>query len=619
MPEDKDQILNDIFKKVNEVSSTVESLLSIQKKESKEQSETVALQEEEQRENSLLVENEKQNRIKTTKLLEEIRDKQFFSESGGGGLAGLLELSKFVGPLLVAAIPFILKSLLVAGTSAVFYKIGDMIYENAIGPWLDPLLNKFDNDRRQSMNLDVFGSKQQTLDTGEALFTEKETGKIVTESQAKGVAESKGLSLQQAEEQGVVNKRTVMVSPETGRQQLPGKEFAPQITSQELEQLNESKQIEKRKQTQEPKSVEDLNVQEAQNIIRPLERSKEMIDQVVPNMSKEYTSVDSARKDMNQINGAIESLVQYVNRREIEEKEYKQKNGEDSMYYPMSIVRKWLSNNPLIRELSFATGAMGSDIALMENVKPLYAVEFDTFFGFGETNKIAFEQQIDGRDYTVEELQKYAKERWGSLQFGGNSTLEDYAQIVKQFKQTPKYKNEGIIEGSRFGKKIIAGENYTSEAVVSTKSNTVTESIGNNLYNIMKEKAVEDVYPTQRESSLLSQSSDPTKPNTVTESIGNNLYKVIKQNAANDITSTQRQTMILSAALTNTAQQYNDAYKIAPMNQGGQTVINNFMGNNVGNRTPSPNSHYNISGLDTNNTETVLQKVYMDAYKAALL
>jgi len=575
----RDQLLLDISKKVSNVSFTVESLLSIQKEQNEKQSESLAVREEEVSEGKTIQESENRYKIKTVKLLEEIRDKQFFSESGGGGLAGLLELAKFVGPLLVAAMPFILKSLLVAATSAVFYKIGDMIYENAIGPWLDPLLDKFDNDRRASMNLDVFGSKQQTLDTGEALFTEKETGKIVTESQAKGVAESKGLSLQQAEEQGVVSRRTVMVSPETGRQQLPGKEFAPQITSQELEQLNEPKEIEKRQQTQAPKSAEDLNVQEAQDIIRPLERSKEMIDQVVPNMSKEYTSVDSARKDMNQINGAIESLVQYVNRREIEEKEYKQKNGEDSVYYPMSIVRKWLSNNPLMHELSFATGAMGSDVALMENVKPRYAVEFDTFSGFGETNKIAFEEQVGGKDYTVEGLQKYATERWGS---GGNSTLEDYAQTVKLFKQTPKYKNEGIIEGSRFGKKIIAGENYTPEAVISTK------------------------------------------PNDVTESIGDNLYRILLDNTKNDIISTQRETMVLGSALSNTTQEYNDAYKIAPLlsgssNSSGPIVVNNMIGSMGGGKYTESYGQFNSAGTIPDKHESVLEKVYMDYYKAAML
>ena len=138
--------------------------------------------------------------------------------------------------------------------------------------------------------------------------------------------------------------------------------------------------------------------------------------------------------------------------------------------------------------------------------------------------------------------------------------------------------NEGIIEGTRRGSRIIAGENYTSEAVVSTK------------------------------------------PNTVTETIGKNLYDIIKQSANSDISSTQRQSTIITDALKNTIQSYYDMTKISPLNaQGGQTIVNNFVGGMGGGNMPETNAQFNSGGLTVTNTETVLQKVYMDAYKAALL
>jgi hypothetical protein len=60
--------------------------------------------------------------------------------------------------------------------------------------------------------------------------------------------------------------------------------------------------------------------------------------------------------------------------------------------------------------------------------------------------------------------------------------------------------------------------------------------------------------------------------------------------------------------------------KISPLNtQGGQTIVNNFVGGMGGGNMPETNAQFNSGGLTVTNTETVLQKVYMDAYKAALL
>jgi hypothetical protein len=142
--------------------------------------------------------------------------------------------------------------------------------------------------------------------------------------------------------------------------------------------------------------------------------------------------------------------------------------------------------------------------------------------------------------------------------------------------------NEGIIEGSRFGSFIVAGENRTSEAVVSTK------------------------------------------PNAVTESIGNNIYKIIKENALNDITATQRQTMVLGTVLANTVQEYNDAYKIAPLLSGSSSssnpiIVNNMIGGMNSGRLLETNGHFNSAGTIPDKHESVLEKVYMDYYKAAML
>ena len=65
--EDKEQILNDIFKKVKESSSTIKSLFSMEKKQQKVSSNVIAQQEEKNSEEEVSRDEEKQYRIKNCK------------------------------------------------------------------------------------------------------------------------------------------------------------------------------------------------------------------------------------------------------------------------------------------------------------------------------------------------------------------------------------------------------------------------------------------------------------------------------------------------------------------------------------------------------------------------
>jgi hypothetical protein len=138
--------------------------------------------------------------------------------------------------------------------------------------------------------------------------------------------------------------------------------------------------------------------------------------------------------------------------------------------------------------------------------------------------------------------------------------------------------NEGIIEGTKSGSRIIAGENHTSEAVVSTK------------------------------------------PNTVTESIGNNLYNALKNNANNDISSTQRSSLMIQDGLSNSKNEHFDmttADPLASSGSGGSNTINNIMGGFGGSN--DPNSQFNPQMLSMTTPDNFAQHVLMDIKKAELI
>ena len=245
------------------------------------------------------------------------------------------------------------------------------------------------------------------------------------------------------------------------------------------------------------------------------------------------------------------------------------------------VFKAYTKDNPIIAQLS--SQIKGAQLGVTQGIAQdsYFHAEYDTWYGKGLKLKL---EDPTGSDYSYKNLRTDTSyEPDIPIKAKSNRSIDEYVLISQgkdpeQASNTPKMQNEGIIEGTRRGSRIIAGENYTSEAVVSTK------------------------------------------PNTVTETIGKNLYDIIKRSANSDISSTQRQSTIITDALKNTIQSYYDMTKISPLNaQGGQTIVNNFVGCMGAGNIPETNAQFNSGGLTAVNTETVLQKVYMDAYKAALL
>ena len=575
MPEaDKDQKTRDklfleISKKVDNVSLTVDSLLKIQKEQKEKESKLISASEEESAENETIKESEKQYRIKTVKLLEEIRDKQFFTDSGGG-LESLLGLAG-IGSLIAAAVPFILKSLLVAGVSAAMYKLGNMVYDYTIGPLLEKYFDKQQKEVLEALNASTMTTVQAQTDKGERLYTEAASGRTITEKEATQIAESQGKSLEEIEKTGAISPKMTTVNVATGEAMIAGQK--PIYTQEDLSKMNEPSQILERQKLATPETQEDVQRSRVNNQIRQLDSWKQQLEQISSRFDKEYPRQEDADQDFNNMSGIIRQLVNY---RQIINKD------PNSMEY--KVFAAYIKDNPLIAALSTETIGSAYNLGLTgPGFEPYFHAEYDTWFGEkGVKLKI---ENSKGIDYDIKELRVVGKNfgipiDW--IKEKENRSLDEYVLISEGKNPDKKYKNEGVIEGSRYGRRIIAGEDYTPEAVISTK------------------------------------------PNKVTESIGNNLYTKLMENVDSDVFSTQRETMILGTALNNTTQEYNDAYKIAPListssNATNPIIVNNMIGGMNNGTYLETNGQFNGAGLVSDKHENVLEKVYMDYYKAAML
>ena len=584
--EDKEQILNDIFKKVKESSSTIKSLFSMEKKQQKVSSNVIAQQEEKNSEEEVSADEEKQYRIKTVKLLEEIRDNQSgeIGGAGGGGLGGLLgsllggigglgdllvgSLTAGLGSLVGSMLLALPQLLAVAGVSVGAYKLGNWIYENGIQPWLDPLLTEQAKKAREQLNTTATSAIQATSDKGEKLYTDVKTGKTITEAEATQTAQTAGMTLQQAEESGSISKKITTVNAQTGQAILPGQKTT--YSAEDISAMNAPENIAAQQKQRAPETKEDVEKSRVSNQIRQLDSWKQQLDQIGFRFDQEYSKQKDADQDFNNMSGIIRQLVSY--RQTVEQ-------DPNSLEY--KVFKAYTKDNPIIAQLS--SQIKGAQLGVTQGITQdsYFHAEYDTWYGKGLKLKL---EDSTGSDYSYKNLRTDTSyEPDIPIKAKSNRSIDEYVLISQgkdpeQASNTPKMQNEGIIEGTRRGSRIIAGENYTSEAVVSTK------------------------------------------PNTVTETIGKNLYDIIKQSANSDISSTQRQSTIITDALKNTIQSYYDMTKISPLNaQGGQTIVNNFVGGMGAGNIPETNAQFNSGGLTAVNTETVLQKVYMDAYKAALL
>jgi hypothetical protein len=579
--EDKEQILNDIFKKVKESSSTIKSLFSMEMKQQKVSSNVIAQQEEKNSEEEVSRDEEKQYRIKTVKLLEEIRDQGGeVGGAGGGGLGGLLGsllggALGGIGTVLTAALAPLLAGLAAAG-------LGTLLYEKFIEPYLNKQSKEFEDKVLQTNKP---AGEQIKGDTGEKMFAKldqsgKSTGEVVTETEMKNEISKLPQDKQEQEKTKYAPLTTSTTEEGKGRVSASDTVLSPDMkgkSKSELEAALKSQQ-----------QVSDMNVP-SQNT----EEKEKQRDFYIKKYGQEITDFDYEFR--NKIGEAVNARV---------------KGQQDTVTWKSSGSNQFMKNiDTLGYTLSSKQESIYSRIQksvedgfitkpdadyLLSKLSPLFAPDIKPEISKNAATMGDYKLPSDGW-FTNNGMEIFSIQDRKSIVYSAKDrqdALDRLRSIIPVYDdesvqsaksgnlQIPKVKmaNEGIIEGTRRGSRIIAGENYTSEAVVSTK------------------------------------------PNTVTETIGKNLYDIIKQSANSDISSTQRQSTIITDALKNTIQSYYDMTKISPLNaQGGQTIVNNFVGGMGGGNMPETNAQFNSGGLTVTNTETVLQKVYMDAYKAALL
>ena len=582
--EDKEQIINDIYKKVKESSSTIKSLFSMEKKQQKVSSNVIAQQEEKNSEEEVSRDEEKQYRIKTVKLLEEIRDQGGeVGGAGGGGLGGLLgsllgDALGGIGTMLTAALAPLLAGLAAAG-------LGTLLYEKFIKPELD----KYTKDiRKDVLNLDKPTREPITDIQGNKLFSRKNKSgelQVVTEKQKQEEIQKLPENERDFAESNYVQlKRNILPSGTVQTESV-----APEVMSLEsglpIEKYQE--ELQKRQTQKESGNKRENTIKSLSELI--VDFDKEFRDTVTKLSEKRYQMEFGSDRSLSSLTAsALERETTTV-------KEALVNSGSRVVN---QIIKSDLSEDDKAYLLSDKISPIFKNVKTAEDAANKLKTDLDSLLGYGgiftkplpanmmkdEIDRLVGPSSADASsikaltseiiDANVRDL-KLKREKNKSIL---DAKREKY-DMDSPFKYGNRnFANEGIIEGTKRGSRIIAGENYTSEAVVSTK------------------------------------------PNTVTETIGKNLYDTIKQNANTDIDSTYRQSAIINDALKNTIQSYYDMTKISPLNtQGGQTIVNNFMGGMGAGNIPETNASFNSAGLIANNTETVLQKVYMDTYKAALL
>ena len=664
--EDKEKILIDISKKVDGAFKTINSLFSITEKQHEKTSEQVAKQEEIESESKQIQDEDKKYKIKTTKLLEEIRDKEFIVSGGAGG--GIL------GSLLGGFLP----GLIGLGTAIA----GLVAAINGFKKWWeDGKINPFATSTQAAQKTvppiataaaTTFAATGKTGKAGAKLFKTAKTakaqiGEAVTGKSSTGKTNLKVEVLDP--EKGLVEIKPVAEKVSAGKRIIAGAKGTGNAIGFSAKSLksagrtgfatgaisgatsffvNEDLPFSERLAQAGMDFTKgaglgaaiDIGLTGASGAAAAMGASR--LATLIPIAGQLYGLYELTKTAYNA--GSIgQEIAEGSTLKELENKLDKNKEKANKL-----LELSKFQENSGAKEESARTAQQAA------NILEQSSIEFAQFHNIVSTNQ-KLNEIVDmnkawgqGRKYSIEDvnslsifMQKaqgasdkekleflmkdsvYGPKVSGIVENVGMSKtlellkqaptiLEDYnanswrnpskywskhEQEIKQQIEIQKRNaeaktavneayaqsgmlmaNEGIIEGTRRGSRIIAGENYTSEAVVSTK------------------------------------------PNTVTETIGKNLYDIIKRSANSDISSTQRQSTIITDALKNTIQSYYDMTKISPLNaQGGQTIVNNFVGGMGAGNIPETNAQFNSGGLTAVNTETVLQKVYMDAYKAALL
>jgi hypothetical protein len=660
--EDKEKILIDISKKVDGAFKTINSLFSITEKQNKITSDQVAKQEEIESESKQIEDEDKKYKIKTTKLLEEIRDKEFTISGGAGGgilgsllggfLPGLIGLGASIAGL-VSAIkgfkewwesgkinPFAdskpaareivppvatatattfaatMKTGQVKSVEQAKTQIGKAITGNSTKTNLEvkvldaekglveikPVAEKIPVGERVSAGVKGTGNAigfsakslksagRTGLATGaisgatsffandDVPFFErlKEAGMDFTKGAALGTAIDVGLTGLSGTAAAMGASRLATLIPIAGQlyglYELTKTAYNAGTIGQEIAEGGMLTKLQNKLDADKEKANKLLELSKFQENSGAKEESARTAQQAANILEQssiefaQFHNIVSTNQKLNQIVDMNKAFglgrkysIEDVNSLSIFMQQAKGASDKEKLEYLM----KDSVYGPKVSEIVGNVG-MSKTLELLKQA-PTILEDYNTNSWRNPSEYWAkHEKEIKEEIQKQKSILDAKREKYdmdSPLKYGNRN-----------------FANEGIIEGTRRGSRIIAGENYTSEAVVSTK------------------------------------------PNTVTETIGKNLYDTIKQNANTDIDSTYRQSAVINDVLKNTIQSYYDITKISPLNtQGNQTIVNNFMGGMGAGNIPETNSHFNSMGLTPNNTETILQKVYMDTYKAALL
>ena len=215
----------------------------------------------------------------------------------------------------------------------------------------------------------------------------------------------------------------------------------------------------------------------------------------------------------------------------------------------------------------------------------------DIVNNIGESNSIKLLEQSpaileDYNNILWKNPEKYWEKYENEIQekVAAAKRIEERKEKQENFRQKrgsgSKFANEGILEGTKHGSPFVGGENYTPEAIISTKPNIVTEKIGHNLYEILKNKNDSD----------------------------------------SNTSSTEKSATIILDALQNSLAEYVEMFKISPLqgNQQPTQIINNTVVGGGGGGS-EVNAQYNPSMMNTSNSENILQELLKNSYRAALL
>ena len=565
---------------VQETKTSKDIIKSSIEKQSEEQSELLKKQIKISDKSNILLKDQNKG---FKKLSQSIDDLDVGGTTGGGGLLSLLSsglggiVSSVMGAV-VGTIGSFLKPLLVtmaaAGAGALIYKL-----------FVEPMLDSFMNQGRDIITKPSTTREKIKSDTGEELFYTKNqtTGKskVITASEKEKQIEEGASEIdfqpitavvQETREGGKIDVATT--TPAVISSSMQGakvEDIQKAIESQENKIAGEEEGFRGR-EGRIQRYAQDIAMWEFD--LRERLEDLAIVELKMAKTPAGYTAALAEGNRQQEIlqNSVLTESKSIKNRLQSDLDNNKLTNRDIEALYSTSRLFYGSETNLLNKIQQFRKDVDGSvkDLPLGKTDDEILSnVYKSSETNFGRTPEILSKTKTG--NIPLHELMEY-------------STTEKEKQKVEASKNMysvggAPMANEGIIEGTRLGSRIIAGENYTSEAVISTK------------------------------------------PNMVTEKIGENLYETIKQKSNNDVMSLPKESMMLQDGLNRSKAEYFDMTKAQPLAsqaQGGTNIINNILGGSSSDRN-DPNTQFNPYMLSMNNPDNLAKEVLYEIKKAELL